>query len=169
MLDRRFELMGPNGDHHLAALWDGDNGLRLLIPGDPVSVREALSQANEALQKMDVSQEHAGAVEIVLAEALNNVVEHSYAGHASGLIELSMRRHRSKLTFMIRDEGHPMPGGGAPGGQPQALDVSVDNLPEGGFGWFLIRALTQDLRYRRDGDRNELRFEIPLAVLPQVQ
>jgi serine/threonine-protein kinase RsbW len=38
--------------------------------------------------------------------------------------------------------------------------ADVSNLPEGGFGWFLIRALSRDLDYRRVGGRNLLSFRL---------
>ena len=37
------------------------------------------------------------------------------------------------------------------------------DLPEGGWGWALIEALTTDLAYRKDGGRNTLSFRVPLA------
>ena len=45
-------------------------------------------------------------------------------------------------------------------GQPSPL-VMGEDLPEGGFGWFLIRTLTLDLEYERDGGFNKLRFVVP--------
>ena len=48
-----------------------------------------------------------------------------------------------------------MPGGDLPGAR-QATIVDVADLPEGGFGWYLIRTLTQELTYLRDGERNLL-------------
>ena len=40
--------------------------------------------------------------------------------------------------------------------------MGLHDLPEGGFGWGMIRDLTDDLSYRRDGARNELRFTVDL-------
>jgi len=119
-----------------------------------------------AFREMEIAGEHTGVVEIVLAEVLNNVVEHAYAEHGRGVIELDVKREGQRLTFVIRDDGRPMPGGIAPGGIPQDLDVAEKDLPEGGFGWFLIRELTRDLRYHRTGNRNELRFFISVEKRP---
>ena len=53
-----------------------------------------------------------------------------------------------------------MPDGGPPKGHPAELGVDMQDLPEGGFGWFLIRTLTTDLRYRREAGRNRLSFQM---------
>ena len=37
-----------------------------------------------------------------------------------------------------------------------------EELPEGGFGWYLIQDLTQELCYYREDRRNFLAFRIPL-------
>ena len=35
-------------------------------------------------------------------------------------------------------------------------EMDPDNLPEGGFGWMLIRSEVDKLEYRRDDERNVL-------------
>ncbi|GGD20163.1 ATP-binding protein [Sinisalibacter lacisalsi] len=153
--------MGSARDHSVGK--PTPNGrFRLVFPGDSLSVRGALRAAMRAFHEMGVAEGHVGVVEIVLAEVLNNVVEHAYADHGRGVIELDVSHRGIALAFVIRDDGRPMPGGSAPGGRPHDLDVTADDLPEGGFGWHLIRELTDDLEYHRSGNRNELRFCIQL-------
>ena len=52
----------------------------------------------------------------------------------------------------------PSPGGEPPAGQAP----DPDDLPEGGFGWHLIRSLSKDLEYHREGDRNFLTFRLDM-------
>ena len=73
------------------------------------------------------------------------------------------------MQFELLDQGLPMPGGQPPPGQAAGVDVAVDDLPEGGFGWFLIRKLSQDLRYSRDGDTNRLCFSLSLQPQPAAR
>lgn len=136
--------------------------VHLLFPGDPHSVRRALGTALEILREIPRVGPLAGVIEIVLAEVLNNVAEHAYAGQGRGLVELKIVQTGAALWFHIRDEGEQMPGCALPPGRVQDLDVETEDLPEGGFGWFLIRELTRDLRYRRVGNRNELTFQMPV-------
>lgn len=162
MLDRSFGFMGTARDH-LGGASSCERRYRDVFPGDAHSVRTALEAAMRAFREMEIADEQTGVVEIVLAEVLNNVVEHAYAEHGRGVIELDVRREGHELTFVILDDGRPMPGGNTPGGKPQDLDVAAKDLPEGGFGWFLIRELTRDLSYHRSGNRNVLHFHIPLG------
>jgi len=160
MLDRAFAFMG-NAEHHLERkATSGAHGLHLLFPGDSRSVRQALKAAMTAFREMPIGPSLSGVVEIVLAEVLNNVVEHAYADHGRGVVEVEVDHGAEGLHFLVRDDGVPMPGGDVPSGEPHDLAVAADDLPEGGFGWFLIRELTEDLRYRRIANRNELTFRI---------
>ena len=42
-----------------------------------------------------------------------------------------------------------MPGGTPPAGTLPDLGVEVQDMPEGGFGWFLIRSLVDEMTYER--------------------
>lgn len=92
---------------------------------------------------------------IALTEALNNVAEHAYE-HRPGKVELSIEPVSSGLRLTIWDEGRAMPGGRAPKGRLPARDGAVASLPEGGFGWFLLRRLASRVGYRRHAGRNRL-------------
>lgn len=163
MLDKSFEFMSKARDHPGDAPREHGR-FHSVFPGKPLSVRTTLNAAMQALGEMGIADDQADVVEIVLAEVLNNVVEHAYGEHGRGEIELEVARQTNALTIVIRDDGRPMPDGNTPSGRPQDLDVRAENLPEGGFGWLLIRQLTRDLTYRRSGNRNELRFVIPLVT-----
>ena len=131
--------------------------LRLVIPAEAEAVRQALLAACNTLLLRSLTADSRGTAELVIAEALNNIVEHAYAG-GEGQIELSLKRTGDKLSVLITDRGHPMPDGGLPNGRLPEADPA--NLPDGGFGWFLIRSLSQDLRYCRAEGRNHLFFRL---------
>lgn len=146
----------------------GRSCLHLLFPGDAHSVRKALKSAMLVFRGMDLGEELNGVVEIVLAEVLNNVVEHAYEDHGRGLIELDVREEGDTLVFQIFDDGKPMPDEEIPAGKAHDLSVARDHLPEGGFGWFLIRELTEGLSYTRTPGRNSLRFSMPTRRTPRA-
>lgn len=136
--------------------------MRLTFVVDPLAIRAALAQLTAAPPLAGVSADDRERVQLVLAEALNNIAKHAYAGNP-GLVEVTLLRQKSGLVCQIADQGGPMPGGKAPDGKlidPAKLPLS--DLPEGGFGWSMIRTLTLGLTYRRDGDWNRLGFMIPL-------
>jgi serine/threonine-protein kinase RsbW len=126
-------------------------------------VRGAL-RASVARFARQISQEEAGALELVLAEVLNNIVEHSYAGGSEGVISLSIVRDLSGLSCAISDDGVPLPEGCLTPPNLPEIAVATAQLPEGGFGWYLIHDLTQDLGYRREDKQNLLAFRLPIGA-----
>lgn len=98
--------------------------------------------------------------EMALAECLNNIAEHAYSDEQPGEIDLWLTVRCNRLSVIIRDHGSPMPNHTLP--QVSAPDVSCAraDLPEGGFGWFLIHELTTNLRYKRLGSENWTGFEV---------
>ena len=139
----------------------GQGLIRLDFPADPMAVRHALGQMFAALPPDLLDEDSRGSAEIVMTEVLNNIVEHAYAGRA-GRIGLALMAEPAGLVCTVTDRGRPMPGGCPPVGD---LPDSGADLPEGGFGWFLIRSLTRDLRYVRTGHENRLTFCLP-ATMP---
>lgn len=133
---------------------------RIVIDATMLDVREGLRDLMACPLVRDLSEDCLSTAELVLAEALNNVVEHAYA-RFSGEIEVELRRDPDQLRFHIKDKGLPMPGAEPPAGHLPVVGA-FDDLPEGGFGWFLIRSLSHDLTYRREGELNLLSFGVSL-------
>ncbi|MEM6479299.1 MAG: ATP-binding protein, partial [Pseudomonadota bacterium] len=103
---------------------------------DTFEVRSSLEALMEDMEERDFLAEERGTVELVLAEVLNNVAEHAYEEKGDGKIELDLSYIPGGISIALQDFGKPMPGGQTPLGMPANLDVEVDDLPEGGFGWF---------------------------------
>lgn len=134
--------------------------LCLSFQGNELDVRQALECVLSKLAKLDLSLDDRGTVELVLAEVLNNIVEHACAGNCEESVEIAITRRHSALKFVVVDTGRAIPGGTPPAGQMRDIDYPRTNLPEGGFGWALIRELAEDLKYSRKDDRNRLSFRI---------
>ena len=132
--------------------------LQLIIPGDALAVRQALQAMVEALTHRGLDACDRGTAEIVLAEVLNNIVEHDFEGRA-GEIEVTIRMGAADLECQVVDDGRPMPGDAMPEGRAPPVPPEGE-AAEGGFGWFLIRSLSQDLSYRRSDGRNRLSFRL---------
>lgn len=158
--------MGEAHNHMSEMTPANPRGIHIAFSGGSIAVRNALKSVVQGLQPLELPEETLSVVEIVIAECLNNVVEHAYADNSDGVIDVNARRQQDVLWFRILDDGHPMPAGALPDGQPHDLDAMQDDLPEGGFGWFLIRELTTDLQYVRQDDQNRLTFSIPIATNP---
>jgi serine/threonine-protein kinase RsbW len=135
--------------------------LTLVFLATPTGVRESLSRMMGARPLCLLDADGRGTAELVLAEVLNNVAEHAYADGA-GLVEVTLMSGPQGIDCRVADQGRAMPGGVLPAGRlPDDLDLPLDDLPEGGFGWHLIRTLTKDLTYQRVGGWNRLSFRLP--------
>ena len=101
----------------------------------------------------------ADSLRLCLAEALNNVVEHAYRGEGGNPIDVELSLGADGFAVRMTDLGTAMPDLTAPEGRPIADGLALEDLPEGGFGWMLIRSEVDRLDYRRCGDRNILELE----------
>lgn len=126
--------------------------------GSALATRSLLSDVDTRLRLSGIDPEVRQTVEIVLAEVLNNVVEHAYTARP-GPIEVRLSSSQDGIRCEVLDEGGPMARDRPPLAQPSPVP---SDLPEGGFGWGIIRALTCDLDYRRHDGRNRLAFRIPV-------
>ncbi len=129
------------------------------LQSDGRAIRGCLSECRRFLGRCGAPPGTAMQVELVLAEVLNNVAEHAYDPACPGWIGLSVEVGGGRADVRIHDQGAPMPAGCPPGG---ALPDPF-SLPEGGFGWYLIRELTERLDYARQEGLNRLAFSVLLC------
>lgn len=106
-----------------------------VITAQPRTVRETLSDIRQRFGG-EVGTDTLGRLELVLAEVLNNVAEHAGEGGESSNVHLCIVRHETGLSCAITDDGVSLPDECLlPRSLPQERG---EELPEGGFGWYLI-------------------------------
>lgn len=130
------------------------------VGSTPEEVRGALARVARGLDGIGWDAKTCETAELILAEVLNNIVEHAYGGAGQGRIHLMIDATMRAADLVICDSGRAMPGFRLPAGAPADLDVRLSELPEGGFGWCLIRCLASRLSYRRVGGCNRLEIHI---------
>ena len=121
------------------------------------AVTSVVADVEIQLAANGVNPDQTSEVCLVLAEALNNVVEHAYRYSEDGDIEIEVSLINQNLTINISDFG---PEFTAPEPQP-ATDPSteaLEDLPEGGFGWRLIQMLSDEVSVKRKNNRNHLKL-----------
>lgn len=123
------------------------------------NVTDAVAAAAIRLQEADVDQDSISNIQIVLAEALNNIVEHAYLFKEDGLIDLTLTLNAGTLGIQLKDHGCPFPGV-PPVKMMMGNKTQFENLPEGGFGWFMIHSLTKSIAYSFCEGDNILSLEI---------
>jgi serine/threonine-protein kinase RsbW len=145
--------------------------ISLFFPATGAAVRDALIAVDAALTAARIDENLRDRAQIALAEACNNIVEHAYAAGDSGrepMITLDVAADRGGLQVILRDRGGPMPDGRLPGAD--LPDIDADDplaLPEGGWGWPLLRRTARSLSLSRRNDQNILRFRLPLVETPR--
>lgn len=135
------------------------------LAGRERAVRRGIALIMECLAPLKLGKDEAGTVELVLAEAINNIVEHALATTTTETeIELRGSFSENGLKFLIIDQGASMPNNAAPVTKQPNVNVIVPKLPEGGFGWFMIHALASEVHYARIGRKNHLTVLIPVGL-----
>jgi anti-sigma regulatory factor (Ser/Thr protein kinase) len=85
-------------------------------------------------------------LELVLVEAVTNVIENAYDDQAAHTITLNCHHQGDTLTIQIQDDGYPFD----PLRQPEVvLPKSLDEAVEGGLGIHLIRNYIDECHYER--------------------
>jgi serine/threonine-protein kinase RsbW len=127
-----------------------------------INTRSALEDILSKLRPISADPVDLETLEIILAEVFNNIVEHAYDNTHNKLVHAQFTLDRNTLSVQVRDHGKPMPQETLPEGSLADLNVEFADLPEGGFGWFMIKELSQNLEYNRVGQEIHLSFEIAL-------
>lgn len=134
----------------------GGQGGSVSFCATDLEAREAVAAVMALLGQYGLSGETLSSVEIALSEVVNNIVEHAYAGARPGQAGIDCELDNNDVWLSVWDHGREFPDGDLPPGNPVDVSGPPADLPEGGFGWFLIRSLAQDVAYRRGKGVNRL-------------
>jgi serine/threonine-protein kinase RsbW len=97
-------------------------------------------------------------LELAVEEWVVNLCTHAYSGHG-GEIEVAVRQGHGQLLIEITDEAPPFdPTASA---EPDNA-VPLDKRKPGGLGLLLVRRMTDEVRYSRDGERNVVTLVLAL-------
>lgn len=114
----------------------------------------------EACDSLGVPPDVAFQLNLVLDEAVANVVNYAYPepGHE---LQVKMDKVDDQLVVQIVDQGVPFD----PTTESKTPDItlSVEERPIGGLGIFLIKEMMDVVEYERQGDSNVLTLKKNLA------
>ena len=130
-------------------------------------IRRTLSQIKQMIDAHDhLCPELRSNCELVLAEVCNNIEEHSYWGRTGCQFSIAVTVGPQTIAVETQDTGLPMPGLKLPEPRLPPYQVEQADLPEGGFGWYLIHVLAPNPTYVRHGETNHLRFVLTSQAIP---
>ena len=140
-------------------------GLRLTFAAETAEVRRVISVVRHWLSERGISRADHGTIEIVLAEALNNILEHAYGDGPDQRrpVTLTLGLQGTALIVTLDDRGRAIPGAVPPTAKARP---EPGDLPEGGFGWHLIDDLSQSICYAREDGCNRLCLRLALRRDP---
>ncbi len=132
-----------------------------------LEVRDMVEALGAALTDAGIDGDLRGSITLAVSEALNNVTEHAYAGRAPGEVHMVVDLLADRVLVTLFDSGRAMPGDALPPGHLPDRSGARADLPEGGFGWYLLHKLCLDLSYTRHAGRNTLRMTFPRSLAPE--
>lgn len=133
--------------------------LRLTCKAETWAIRDALGAVESFLTAHDVRKDDIDDIQLVLAEAMTNIVRHAYPVNLDQ-IWLRVRLRGDRLECDLQDRGVAFD----PGQLGKSLPEPA-TCREGGYGWFIIRSLSEGLCYSRKNGRNTLTFSVPLIAM----
>ena len=94
-------------------------------------------------------------VNLVLEEAVVNVINYAYPKEKHESIYLTAKLHEGSIVFVLTDSGLEFD----PTEVPEAdITLSAEDRPIGGLGIFLIRQIMNEVSYERIDGKNVLRL-----------
>jgi serine/threonine-protein kinase RsbW len=104
-------------------------------------------------QKTGVSKKCILETNLTLEEVFSNIVSYGFADHADHLIKITVTIAKDSFKIRVEDDGKPF--NLLKAKQPDLPD-NVEDCKPGGLGIHLIRHLMDEIRYRRQQNRNVL-------------
>ena len=93
---------------------------------------------------------------LVIEEAVVNVINYAYPKEEHQSIYLSANLHNGSIVFVLTDTGKEFD----PTQAPEAdITLSAEERPIGGLGIFLIRQIMNEVKYQRIDGKNILTLE----------
>ncbi len=123
------------------------------LKNDLSELSELARQLERFAETADLPREALFRLNLALEEVFANIVYYGYADDAVHVVDFTLIRDDSGMTFRITDGGVPFNPLTAP--PPDTL-CFLSERQVGGLGLALTKHCMDDIQYRRIGDRNVL-------------
>lgn len=126
---------------------------RWTIPLDLDAYGGLEPQVEAFLAEQRIDGRPAFVVRMVVEEIVRNLIEHTPPYAADEEVDVRLDVDAESVRVVIEDERPPFDPFAAP---ELDVDAPLEDRRAGGMGLHLVRNLTDELTYERDGDRNRL-------------
>ncbi|MDP2849415.1 MAG: ATP-binding protein [Humidesulfovibrio sp.] len=106
-------------------------------------------------QGLPLTADETDALELAVCEAANNSIKHAYKGRADGKVRVTMAVDGTGLVICVQDRGAPLDDAKQLT-RDLAVAQTLEDLPEGGMGLFLIRNAADSVGYKAGDPDNVL-------------
>ena len=110
----------------------------------------------------DVPHRAAYAMNLAIDELVVNVIRYAYVDDETHLINIELAMEGEQIILRIEDDGRPFDPRSGP-----ALDLHAEDREAGGMGLLLVLDMVDRLKYRREGERNQV--EVRIHCIPDEQ
>ncbi len=124
----------------------------LALPAKLESLERLMGSISDCAKAQGFDQKRISEIELAAEEALVNVFNYSYPGQ-TGEVEVICRAEGDCFTIEIIDSGIPFDMTSL---SDPDVTLSTEERRIGGLGVFLIKKVMDEVRYRREDDRNIL-------------
>lgn len=138
-----------------------DDRLAIELSNDLREVPRVAERVESFCQGHKVPKKAAYRFNLALDEVLTNIITYGFDSGGSHQIEVLVTCRKGELSATVSDDGVAFD----PVAQPAPdTHAAVEDRPIGGLGIHLLRKLTDEVTYRRDGNRNYLSFRARFAA-----
>src|SRR5579862_1072765 len=133
----------------------------LTIRIDPSALRDVRGFVEDFVVQHAVARDEQHRLMIVLEELITNLAKYGYRDRPAGSAEVRLQLDESRLILEVVDDGDPFDPLKAP---PPDFDAPLEDRAIGGLGVHIMRALADEISYRRAGERNVLQMMRRVAL-----
>lgn len=128
---------------------------RFAISSTPSEVRLLAKFCRDTIADL-FSEEDVASIELAIVEAANNIVKHAYKSEEGHPLQLSISHRGDSIELLFFDKGPEF--NHAKINKPDFQWDNLNDIPERGWGVFLIKSIMDEVEYDRQGNINVLKM-----------
>ena len=126
---------------------------KLILQNEVAEISKLAIFIDELGEEFGLSPELVFNLNLVLEEAVSNVILYAYPKEEHQTISLLAKKKENQLIFVLTDSGKEFDPTQAPDAD---ITLSAEDRPIGGLGIFLIRQIMNTVEYQRIDGKNVL-------------
>jgi len=138
--------------------------LRVSLANDIGEIRRINPALVDFLGEEGVPDRVIGRVRLVIEELVVNAIRYAFDNTATHRINVELRTEPRRVIVAIDDDGRPFNPNDTPA---PLLDEPWQTRRTGGLGIYLVKKLSSDLNYTRDGERNRVRVTVDFDLMKE--